>query len=84
MRVPLCCGSVVELGGEGSPCAADSTVAQAGRRAVRWSAPAIDRRPPLPTCSALLVLDARTWREVARCVVPYGLPQGFHAAWVPS
>ncbi|KAL4859791.1 Carotenoid cleavage dioxygenase 8 B [Chlorella vulgaris] len=34
--------------------------------------------------SALLVLDARTWREVARAVLPYALPNGFHGCFVPS
>lgn len=34
--------------------------------------------------SALLVLDARTWREVTRAVVPYALPNGFHGCWVPQ
>jgi hypothetical protein len=33
--------------------------------------------------SALLVLDARTWREVARAVLPYALPNGFHGCWTP-
>lgn len=34
--------------------------------------------------SALLVLDARTWQEVARAVLPYALPSGFHGCFVPS
>lgn len=34
--------------------------------------------------SALLVLDARDWKEVARAVLPYGLPNGFHGCFVPS
>lgn len=32
--------------------------------------------------SALLVLDARSWREVARAVLPYGLSNGFHSCFV--
>jgi carotenoid cleavage dioxygenase-like enzyme len=32
--------------------------------------------------SALLVLDATSWKEIARAVLPYGLPNGFHGAWV--
>lgn len=34
--------------------------------------------------SALLVLDARSWQEVARAVLPYALPNGFHGCFVPS
>ena len=34
--------------------------------------------------SALLVLDARSWKEVARAVLPYALPCGFHGCFVPS
>ena len=31
--------------------------------------------------AALLVLDAASWREVARAVLPMGLPMGLHACW---
>lgn len=34
-------------------------------------------------CSALLVLDGASLEEVGRVVLPYGLPAGFHACWVP-
>ena len=31
--------------------------------------------------AALLVLDAASWRELARAVLPLGLPCGLHACW---
>ena len=34
--------------------------------------------------SAMLVLDARSWQEVGRAVLPYALPNGFHGCFVPS
>ncbi len=33
--------------------------------------------------SFLLTLDARTFKEVARARLPYGLPYGFHCAFSP-
>lgn len=30
----------------------------------------------------LLILDAASFTEVARCLIPAGLPQGFHAAFI--
>jgi carlactone synthase/all-trans-10'-apo-beta-carotenal 13,14-cleaving dioxygenase len=30
-----------------------------------------------------LVLDAKTFQEVARAKFPYGLPYGLHCCWVP-
>ena len=33
--------------------------------------------------SFLLVLDAHTFTETARAVMPYGVPYGFHCAFVP-
>lgn len=34
--------------------------------------------------TALLVLDAISFTEVARAVLPYGLPNGFHGCFIPS
>ncbi|KAK3161919.1 hypothetical protein QOZ80_1BG0083100 [Eleusine coracana subsp. coracana] len=31
----------------------------------------------------VLVLDARTFEEIARVRFPYGLPYGFHGCWIP-
>ena len=33
---------------------------------------------------ALLVLDGKTHKEVARAVLPYGIVNGFHGAFIPS
>ena len=33
--------------------------------------------------SFLLVLDARTFAETARAEMPYGVPYGFHCAFMP-
>ncbi len=34
--------------------------------------------------TALLVLDAASLQEVARAVMPYGVPNGFHGCFVPG
>lgn len=34
--------------------------------------------------SALLVLNGRSFEEIARAVLPYGLPNGFHGCFIPS
>lgn len=34
--------------------------------------------------TALLALDGRTHKEVARAVLPYGLTAGFHGRWLPA
>lgn len=34
--------------------------------------------------TALLVLDAMKFTEIARAVLPYGIPNGFHGCWVPD
>ena len=31
-----------------------------------------------------LVLDAKTFQEIARVSFPYGLPYGFHGCWIPE
>jgi carlactone synthase/all-trans-10'-apo-beta-carotenal 13,14-cleaving dioxygenase len=31
-----------------------------------------------------LVLDASSFKEVARMRFPYGLPYGFHGCWIPK
>lgn len=33
--------------------------------------------------SFLLVLDAATFKELARCKLPCALPYGFHGQWIP-
>jgi carotenoid cleavage dioxygenase-like enzyme len=34
--------------------------------------------------SALLLLDGGTHAEVARAVLPHGVTNGFHGAWLPA
>lgn len=34
--------------------------------------------------AALLVLDGSSFDEVARAVLPYGLPNGFHGGFLPA
>jgi len=31
-----------------------------------------------------LLLDATTFKEIARVRFPYGLPFGFHGCWIPE
>lgn len=31
-----------------------------------------------------LLLDAMTFKEIARVRFPYGLPYGFHGCWIPE
>jgi hypothetical protein len=35
-------------------------------------------------CTSLLVLDAKSWTEVARARLPYGAPYRFHGSWIPA
>ncbi|KAL4523246.1 hypothetical protein Ndes2437B_g00374 [Nannochloris sp. 'desiccata'] len=34
--------------------------------------------------SALIVLDGQTFKEIARAVLPYGITNGFHGAFIPE
>ena len=35
-------------------------------------------------CTALLMLDGSTFKEVARAVMPFGVPNGFHGCFVAA